>query len=61
MVEKIREALYFSKIMSYAQGFAQLRVASKEFDWDLPFGEIAKSGALDVSSELDSCKNYGCL
>lgn len=26
---KIREALYFSKIMSYAQGFAQLRVASK--------------------------------
>lgn len=39
---KIREALYFSKIMSYAQGFAQLRVASKEFDWDLPFGEIAK-------------------
>lgn len=47
--------------MSYAQGFAQLRVASKEFDWDLPFGEIAKSGALDVSSELDSCKNYGCL
>ncbi|HBH5872493.1 TPA: NADP-dependent phosphogluconate dehydrogenase [Enterococcus faecium] len=43
LVEKIREALYFSKIMSYAQGFAQLRVASKEFDWDLPFGEIAKT------------------
>ena len=42
LVEQIREALYFSKIMSYAQGFAQLRVASKEFDWDLPFGEIAK-------------------
>ncbi|MGV1165261.1 NADP-dependent phosphogluconate dehydrogenase [Enterococcus faecium] len=42
LVEKIREALYFSKIMSYAQGFAQLRVASKELDWDLPFGEIAK-------------------
>ncbi|MFG5388711.1 NADP-dependent phosphogluconate dehydrogenase [Enterococcus faecium] len=42
LVEKIREALYFSKIMSYAQGFAQLRVASKEFDWDLPFGEIAR-------------------
>lgn len=42
LVEKIREALYFSKIMSYAQGFAQLRVASEEYDWDLPFGEIAK-------------------
>lgn len=42
LIEKIREALYFSKIMSYAQGFAQLRVASNEYDWDLPFGEIAK-------------------
>lgn len=42
LVEKIREALYFSKIMSYAQGFSQLRKASKECDWDLPFGEIAK-------------------
>lgn len=27
--------------MSYAQGFSQLRVASKEQDWNLPFGEIA--------------------
>ena len=42
LVEKIRQALYFSKIMSYAQGFAQLRTASKEYDWNLPFGEIAK-------------------
>lgn len=42
LIEKIRQALYFSKIMSYAQGFAQLRSASKEYDWDLPFGEIAK-------------------
>lgn len=42
LVEKIRQALYFSKIMSYAQGFAQLRSASKEYNWDLPFGDIAK-------------------
>lgn len=42
LIEKIREALYFSKIMSYAQGFAQLRVASEDYDWDLPFGKIAK-------------------
>ena len=41
-VEKIRQALYFSKIMSYAQGFAQLRVASDEYGWDLQYGEIAK-------------------
>lgn len=42
LLEKIRQALYFSKIMSYAQGFAQLRAASNEYDWSLPFGEIAK-------------------
>ncbi|MDR1567869.1 MAG: NADP-dependent phosphogluconate dehydrogenase [Streptococcaceae bacterium] len=42
LIEKIRQALYFSKIMSYAQGFAQLRVASEEYDWNLPFAEIAK-------------------
>lgn len=41
-VESIRKALYFSKIMSYAQGFAQMRVASEENDWDLNYGEIAK-------------------
>ncbi|GAB2025484.1 NADP-dependent phosphogluconate dehydrogenase [Lactovum odontotermitis] len=41
MIEKIRQALYFSKIMSYAQGFAQLRAASKEYDWDLPYATIA--------------------
>ncbi|WP_265456484.1 NADP-dependent phosphogluconate dehydrogenase [Enterococcus sp. HY326] len=42
LLEKIRQALYFSKIMSYAQGFAQLRMASDEYEWELPFGEIAK-------------------
>ncbi|MDR2465654.1 MAG: NADP-dependent phosphogluconate dehydrogenase [Streptococcaceae bacterium] len=42
LIEKIRQALYFSKIMSYAQGFSQLRAVSKEEGWDLPFGEIAK-------------------
>lgn len=41
-IQAIREALYFSKIMSYAQGFAQLRAASEENEWDLPYGEIAK-------------------
>lgn len=42
LLEKIRQALYFSKIMSYAQGFAQLRSASKEYDWQLPMGDLAK-------------------
>lgn len=42
LIEKIREALYFSKIMSYAQGFAQMGTASEEYGWDLNYGEIAK-------------------
>lgn len=42
LIEKIRKALYFSKIMSYAQGFAQMKEASKEYNWDLQLGEIAK-------------------
>ncbi len=42
LVEKVRQALYFSKIMSYAQGFAQFRTASETFGWDLNYGGIAK-------------------
>ena len=40
--EDIRKALYFGKIMSYAQGFDQLRLASDHYDWHLPFGELAQ-------------------
>lgn len=42
LVEKIRRALYFSKIMSYAQGFEQLRVASENYNWSLNYGDMAK-------------------
>ena len=41
-IESVRRALYLSKIVSYAQGFAQLRAASEEYKWDLPYGTIAK-------------------
>ncbi|RSD27356.1 NADP-dependent phosphogluconate dehydrogenase [Mesobacillus subterraneus] len=40
-IESIRKALYLSKICSYAQGFAQMRAASDEYNWDLNYGEIA--------------------
>jgi 6-phosphogluconate dehydrogenase len=40
-IELIRRSLYLSKIVSYAQGFAQLKVASEEYNWDLKPGEIA--------------------
>src|SRR5690625_1375818 len=41
LIEALREALYLSKIVSYAQGFAQMRAASDEYDWDLNYGKIA--------------------
>ena len=42
MVEAIRQALYASKICSYAQGFQLMRYAQEEYDWQLNFGEIAQ-------------------
>jgi len=42
MVEAIREALYASKICSYAQGFQLMREAQKEYNWTLDFGKIAQ-------------------
>ncbi|WP_453996639.1 NADP-dependent phosphogluconate dehydrogenase [Bacillus nitroreducens] len=41
LIESVRKALYLSKIISYAQGFAQMRAASDEYDWNLNYGEIA--------------------
>ncbi|APH04505.1 NADP-dependent phosphogluconate dehydrogenase [Bacillus weihaiensis] len=41
LIEAVRKALYMSKIVSYAQGFAQMRAASEEYNWDLKYGDIA--------------------
>ena len=41
LLAAIRDALYCSKICSYAQGFQLMRTAQKEFGWKLKFGEIA--------------------
>jgi 6-phosphogluconate dehydrogenase len=41
-IDLVRDALYAAKICSYAQGFALMRLASKEYDYNLNYGEIAK-------------------
>ncbi|NRG45727.1 NADP-dependent phosphogluconate dehydrogenase [Bacillus sp. CRN 9] len=41
LIEAVRKALYMSKIVSYAQGFAQMRAMSEEKNWDLRYGDIA--------------------
>lgn len=40
-LNKIHDALYCSKICSYAQGFQLMRGAQDEYNWKLNFGEIA--------------------
>ena len=40
-VEDVRQALYASKICSYAQGFVQLQAAAAEHDWPLNYGDCA--------------------
>jgi 6-phosphogluconate dehydrogenase len=40
-IEQVRQALYASKIASYAQGYVQLAAAAKEHEWPLDYGAIA--------------------
>ena len=40
-IEKIRQALYASKIISYAQGYSLMRAAAKTYGWNLNYGGIA--------------------
>jgi len=41
LIRAVEDALYASKIVSYAQGMELLGSASKEFSWNLNFGDIA--------------------
>jgi 6-phosphogluconate dehydrogenase len=40
-IEAVRQALYASKICSYAQGYVQMAAAAAEHKWPLQFGPIA--------------------
>ncbi len=55
-VENIRQALYASKICSYAQGFQLLRLAGEHYGWNLLPGEIAliwRNGCIIRAAFLD--------
>ncbi len=41
-IEDIRLALYTSKMVAYSQGFELIRAASKEYDWDIDLGAMAR-------------------
>lgn len=40
-ISDLKNALYAAKIISYAQGFALMREAAKEYNWNLNYGNIA--------------------
>ena len=42
LLKDIKEALYASKLVSYAQGFAVLQKASEDYDWGLDLASIAR-------------------
>ena len=59
-INKVRDALYCSKMCSYAQGMALLSKASKEFNYNLNLAEIAriwKGGCIIQAGFLDKIKN----
>ena len=55
-VEKLQQAAYAAKIISYAQGFMLLRAAAVEYGWDLDYGRIAslwREGCIIRAAFLD--------
>ncbi len=59
MLDAIHDALYAAKIISYTQGFLQMRTAANEYGWTLEFGEIAllwRAGCIIRSGFLDDIK-----
>jgi len=58
-VEDVRQALYASKIISYAQGYMLMRAAAKEYKWNLNYGGVAlmwRGGCIIRSAFLSKIK-----
>jgi len=60
MIENLRQAVFASKIISYAQGYLLMREAAKEYGWSLNYGGIAlmwRGGCIIRSSFLEKIKD----
>ena len=54
--DQVEQALYASKLVSYAQGWHMMAVGSQEYDWDLDLGQIAviwRGGCIIRAAFLD--------
>ncbi len=59
-INAVRDALYASKVVAYAQGFDQMLAAAKEYGWTLHLGEIAtiwRGGCIIRARFLDRIKD----
>ncbi len=58
-LENLRQALYMSKICSYAQGFQLIQYAAKEYGWGINYGDVAlmwRGGCIIRAQFLDEIK-----
>jgi 6-phosphogluconate dehydrogenase len=58
-IQDLKKALYASKIISYAQGFALMRTAARTYNWNLNYGGIAmtwRGGCIIRSAFLEKIK-----
>jgi 6-phosphogluconate dehydrogenase len=58
--DQIEQALYASKLVSYAQGWHMMAVGSREYDWDLDLGRIAtiwRGGCIIRAKFLDRIRS----
>jgi 6-phosphogluconate dehydrogenase len=58
-IADLHDALYASKICSYAQGFQLMRAAAEEYGWDLNYGEVAlmwRGGCIIRAGFLENIK-----
>lgn len=58
-INDIKDALYAAKIVSYAQGYALMQAAAKEYKWNLNYGGIAlmwRGGCIIRSAFLGKIK-----
>ena len=70
-IDDVRQALYASKIVAYAQGFNELEAGAKEYGWKLDLGAIARiwrGGCIiraqflnRISDAYDSGEKFGSL
>jgi len=59
LIDDLRQALYASKIVSYAQGYQLLRAAAEDYGWNLNYGGIAlmwRGGCIIRSAFLGKIK-----